>query len=513
MKRSKPFPDGERSKPSSLKKSDKKRPKPESEKGRSSSSSSSSVAVAAVADVSEKKRSKKTIAPSPALQDSAWDLSVTHGNRYVSVSQVRDRPEALAKIAARPLGEEVTRHWTVNNLRTELAKCCEGLTVPAHLFEHWLFACNLDPSFQILKTKLADFDMDEEKNVMQDVLVPFVDLGIAELSRLLREAGLDDAAIKTVTEKFQPELKISVRAMHVAMMKDPSKRIEVELRREHERMIVGKVVLPLAPRFRAKLFELYRRFASPTGEGFDENLAIALLRYDALKGPGFQAGLPPAVFEVLKKDFGVFMECFASPFNCYFPRYCSMFTDDFALGSLGSFFQFRPLDGSFLAFPPSTLLVAALRHIEDLLILSNRALNFIIVAHGKDVVAADKELQASPRFVHRQIIPAKEHALTNGFAYRKSEGILKLAVAPTYLYWLQNEAGTKRWPVDEEKTARIAIAFAGKKNASDNAAAVAAAVAATIVEEEKVEDVQKVSQEPVSSNWKSLKKKLKKKKE
>jgi hypothetical protein len=68
-------------------------------------------------------------APGPKVDESAplvthWDMGVTHGNRYVAVSQVfcfaffpfflisraqvRDRPEALAKLAPRPLGEELT---------------------------------------------------------------------------------------------------------------------------------------------------------------------------------------------------------------------------------------------------------------------------------------------------------------------------------------------------------------------------------------------------------------------
>ena len=61
----------------------------------------------------------------------------------------------------------------MNNLRKDLDKACDGVTgLPGHLFEMWLFACNLDPSFQVQSSKLADFDMDEDKNMMQDVLIP-----------------------------------------------------------------------------------------------------------------------------------------------------------------------------------------------------------------------------------------------------------------------------------------------------------------------------------------------------
>jgi hypothetical protein len=451
--------------------------------------------------------------------------------------KVRDRPEALAKLAPRPLGEELTRHWTVNNLRKELSKACEGVSnLPGHLFEMWLFSCNLDSSFQVQSSKLADFDMEEDKHMMQDVLIPrffwfvlFFDVLMAKQKCRVGEQGVEKLVARVwsrvtksfgfvgfffkkkknprnseeqanaVVEKFVPELKVSVRAMHVAMMKDASKRVEVETRLEPGRLLVSKVVLPLSPSYRAKLEALYRRFGSSNGEGFEAVLAIVLMRYDALKGSVYQAGLPPAVMEVLKKDFGVFMECFASPLNCYFPRYCSMFTDDFAFGSLGSFFQFRPLDGSFLVFPPlvSSVVIAAVRHMEDLLLSSNRALSFILVLHG-NVADSSPTMQAgltSSFFVHRQTFAPKEHALTDGQAFRKTT-LLKLAVAATSFLFLQNAPGKKRWPPDDEgKLAKLAAAFAGRKDDP--------APQPAVVPEPKVED-------PVSSNWKSLKKKLKK---
>jgi hypothetical protein len=49
---------------------------------------------------------------------------------------------------------------------------------------------------------------------------------------------------------------------------------------------------------------------------------------------------------VLLKDFDCKMECFASPLNCRYSRFCSAFLDtDFAFGSVGSFFDFSPRSG------------------------------------------------------------------------------------------------------------------------------------------------------------------------
>jgi hypothetical protein len=54
---------------------------------------------------------------------------------------------------------------------------------------------------------------------------------------------------------------------------------------------------------------------------------------------------PGSLFHVLREELGVSLECFASPLNCYFGRYCSAFRDlDPCFGSLGSFFDFHPTE-------------------------------------------------------------------------------------------------------------------------------------------------------------------------
>ena len=66
-----------------------------------------------------------------------------------------------------------------------------------------------------------------------------------------------------------------------------------------------------------------------------------------------QAAAHSEVFHVLRDNFDCRFECFASPFNCRYTRYCSMFPDtDGPFGSSGSFFRFAPTTGSFQANPP-----------------------------------------------------------------------------------------------------------------------------------------------------------------
>ena len=70
------------------------------------------------------------------------------------------------------------------------------------------------------------------------------------------------------------------------------------------------------------------------------------------------------------RRFGVCHECFASPLNCYYPSFCSLFPDtDRFFGSYGSFFSFRPTSGSFQANPPfvEDVMEMMVRHMIDLL--------------------------------------------------------------------------------------------------------------------------------------------------
>ena len=74
-------------------------------------------------------------------------------------------------------------------------------------------------------------------------------------------------------------------------------------------------------------------------------LFCLLARYDSLSGDthGFQGAVPRHVFDELSRSFGVRHECFASPLNCFMPRFCSLFPDtDGFFGSAGNFFKFRP---------------------------------------------------------------------------------------------------------------------------------------------------------------------------
>jgi len=94
--------------------------------------------------------------------------------------------------------------------------------------------------------------------------------------------------------------------------------------------------------FHKRLFALVQRYAS-----------ISINELSGLNS-GFYKSLTEGVFTFLQEKCGVAFEGFASPFDCHFRYYCSMFQDtDQWFGSLGSFFDIQLVEGSFELTPPN----------------------------------------------------------------------------------------------------------------------------------------------------------------
>lgn len=151
------------------------------------------------------------------------------------------------------------------------------------------------------------------------------------------------------------------------------------------------------------------------GRRFHHAAFALLLRYSSLaggtdRGGGFQGAINEEVFDVLLRRFDCRTECFASPLNCRYARFCSAFPDtDGAFGSLGSFWDFHPAEGCFEANPPFTPFVMdrMVRHMEALLDASEAAgaeagegeagkkkpLAFIIIIPAWDEAHNDRAIQ------------------------------------------------------------------------------------------------------------------------
>lgn len=119
--------------------------------------------------------------------------------------------------------------------------------------------------------------------------------------------------------------------------------------------------------------------------------------------------------------FGVNMECFASPMNCFFPQYCSAFADtDVYFGSCGSFFDFHPTSGSFQANPPFSeeIMLSMVDHIERLLAASKEPLSFIIFVPNWTDAGSIIRMNTSCWLRASFVLGAFAHTYVNGLQHR-----------------------------------------------------------------------------------------------
>eukprot|EP00967_Tisochrysis_lutea_P147762 scaffold281217_cov23-Tisochrysis_lutea.AAC.1 len=192
-----------------------------------------------------------------------------------------------------------------------------------------------------------------------------------------------------------------------------------------------------------------------------------LLRYEALGAHGYQAAVGSKAFEVLRSRLKVGGECFASPLNASFQRYCSAFPDvDAPFGSCGSFFNFEPQSGSFELNPPFVpeLMLAAVEHAHVLLGAADtcdRPLSFVVVVptwerlpfHRK--LATSQWLASAPLF-----IAAEDHGYLDGAQHlRNPADRYRTSSFATTICVLQTRAGTREWPVCESFAAELEAAF------------------------------------------------------
>jgi len=224
-----------------------------------------------------------------------------------------------------------------------------------------------------------------------------------------------------------------------------------------------------------RLVTSYERGGHPTSLTLARIFSM-VVRYETLTEvkSAYQAALPANVMAVLAEDFGVRFECFASPLNCYFDRYCSLFQDtDQFFGSEGSFFGFRPESGSFECNPPfdQQSIVATYTHICELLQSTEQPLSFFVcipkVDIGSNLKALIEREEVLPMLTgtshllrHRVIIPRHQHAYLMGLQHRKTgESRHWVSTKDSVLSWFQNPAGARRWPVERKSVQRLVAAF------------------------------------------------------
>lgn len=197
---------------------------------------------------------------------------------------------------------------------------------------------------------------------------------------------------------------------------------------------------------------------------FLTSLFSVLARYDMLQGAGLQAAVQGAVFDVLLKHYNCNVECFASPLNCRYERYFSAFPDtDRVFGSLGSFFDydFAQSGGSFQANPPfvSSFILAMCQTMERGLEKSEEPLMFSVFVPAWTETAGWKALNDSKYLRKHCLMDQSAHYYAEGTQHRRKSS-KRIASFDTSVFFLQNDAGAKKWPVADSHVRELEEAFA-----------------------------------------------------
>jgi hypothetical protein len=261
------------------------------------------------------------------------------------------------------------------------------------------------------------------------------------------------------------------KELRTFIAKQDEKDLIVNIQRQLESvqvMIGDRKPLTINAKYFDKLIELHKLWRKRRGQEEEKEqivynaIAKLMLRYhtffgaDSYQSSGLQGALVPSAFQCLASCFGVSMECFASPLNCYYPQYCSAFIDtDSPFGSFGSFFNFYPKSGSFEANPPFTeeIMEKMFSHMEHLLASTVLPLSFAIFVPNWQDCSPVVKLCTSKYTRYQLVLNKYKHKYVTGYQHieQRKDKVSYMAVHETCVVFLQNQAGFEKWKPTQEK--------------------------------------------------------------
>jgi len=351
-------------------------------------------------------------------------------------------------------GLEVLRYRAITLLRKRFSTLCNGAlkeqnkTIPNDVFETW-----------ILRNINDDFPS-------EDPIIPDQSTYIKVASRLLVE-GIRLSRAKGISERLTAwvgsvQKGLSKSRLSLKRRKAPrfSKKDDVVS------LAYGKVRVKLHEAHYEKLQILYKMHNEEVNQRvMTEAIYCCALRYTSLGGGGFQAALQEDCFDVLKEDWGVTFEGFASPFNCMYKRFCSAFPDtDAPFGSVGSFFDFHPTEGSFELNPPfeETLVERIADHLEMLFSNATGALQFVLIISMMNKTKGYKLLKNLKQTKKVVFLRQDKHGFCEGLQHKR-ETRYKISSCHSSLFFIQNSEAESKFPVKKEKVTRLLESFSSKQ--------------------------------------------------
>lgn len=196
---------------------------------------------------------------------------------------------------------------------------------------------------------------------------------------------------------------------------------------------------------------------------FASCLFCLLCRYDMLQGAGLQSSMHGSVFDVLLQHFDCRLECFASPLNSRYERYCSAFFDtDGAFGSVATFFDHDfSRGGCYQANPPfaTNFIESMYETMEMALQTCNEVpLMFVVFVPAWKETAGWILLNESPYLTRSISLLQSSHYYCEGTQHRRRDRY-RVASFDTSVFFLQNEAARTKWSITKSQIEDLKIAF------------------------------------------------------
>lgn len=354
------------------------------------------------------------------------------------------------------------------------AKCGPSAVVPVMAFERWLARAQLNE------------EVGAGAHPHRDPLIPRVVVSDRELvADIVRRGTSHPVAASIVAQLEADSASAAARVLSAqqAMLGAQAAgggaspailQVELVVHRHSLDVMYGPELLKLTPAHLQKLRTLYEGASCDASPGavapvdeaaFNNALYCMLARYHALQGHGYQAALCEHAFEVLRERFGVTFECFASPLNCRYGRYCSAFPDtDSVFGSVGSFFSFKPTTGCYEVNPPfvEEVMLATVRHMDALLQpagSSRLPLAFVVIVPGWTESGTWRQLSASPFLQASWLVSKADHGFCDGAQHQRQDRFRE-SPYDTTVFVLQNAAAAARWPASQAVQTELLHAMA-----------------------------------------------------
>jgi hypothetical protein len=196
---------------------------------------------------------------------------------------------------------------------------------------------------------------------------------------------------------------------------------------------------------------------------FHSALFCLLARYDMLQGAGLQSSMHGSVFDILLQHYDCRLECFASPLNSRYERFCSAFPDtDAAFGSVGSFFDydFSSVGGSYQANPPfsANFILLMYETMDRALQSCEKPLMFVVFVPTWRETAGWNLLKDSSHSQKHVILSQTCHYYCEGTQHRRKDRY-RVASFDTSVFFLQNEAACSKWTITDSQISDLKTTF------------------------------------------------------